>query len=75
VVLDDSLYAWQVYDEDERWGVIAAVLPVLAQVIPLVHRDEEVVRSLAHLARDHAATHARPVRLARFGLTDVLEEL
>jgi hypothetical protein len=73
-MMEESLYAWQVYDTDERWGIIAAVLPgVTTAAVPLVFRE----RRLADYARGTAHAHAvgtdRPVRLARYTHAETLE--
>ena len=72
----DSLWAWQVYDADEKWGVIAATIPGVGLApSPLITRNEAAARGhLGPLARMHGITVGRPVRLARFDLAEVYGE-
>lgn len=75
-----ELYAWQVQEADGRWGVISmgyhiqtprGASPKLHLDV-LVHRDLDVARSMGSIANRHRQSEGKPIRLARFQLTDVL---
>lgn len=70
--LGDMLYAWQV-KEDDGWGIIAAMVPGLTGLAPLVSRSLGVARKTEPLAVSHAQETGLPVRLARFVFTEVIE--
>ena len=69
---DASLYVWQ-EQKDGRWGVIAAAIPHVGWGL-LQSRSFIVARDhLRPLAEAHARSSARPVRLARFMFSEVIE--
>lgn len=75
-----ELYAWQVQEADGRWGVITmgyqldlpgGRTPTLHTDI-LVHRNERIAREMGKVADAHRQAEGKPIRLARFQITDVL---
>jgi hypothetical protein len=71
----EVIYAWQVF-EDGEWGTIAAAIgDIVMSPVPLVHRSLLMIRRLEPLARNHAQLTGLPIRLAKFTLTEVLEEV
>lgn len=77
-IVGNILYAWQ-EQADEGWGNIAATI-VLGEIGPtmslLVTRQEFIARTMyGPIARAHAERTGNPVRLARFTLAEVLEEI
>ena len=73
---NEPLFVWQVFDHDERWGVIAAALqaepggPVSR--LCLLHREEQVVAGWEWIAQAHGKAAGRPIRLARYELAQVI---
>lgn len=65
------MFVWQVFDDDGRWGTIAAIAPG-GTVMPLVHRDRKTAEWMRPLAINGSRSH--PVRLARYDIADVLEQ-
>lgn len=71
----DTLYAWQEQEPDGKWGIIAAIVPVLSsQPVPLVFRGLPVAHKVRALAQAHGQASGHPVRLARFDLGIVMEQ-
>jgi len=75
----DTIYAWQERTE-EGWGIIAAVVvpnefggPTMP--IPLIHRNEEIVRRMGDLAIAHCEATGNAGRMVKFELSKVLEEM
>lgn len=67
----DTIYAWQEWEPNGDWGIIAAVIPALGTTpVPLVMRDPTSALRAEPLARAHAAASGNPVRLARFELAE-----
>lgn len=62
----EPMYAWMVFDVDERWGTIAAMLLKAAAPIALVTRERAVAERWRPLAEAHRRASGRPVRLFRF---------
>lgn len=62
----DSIYAWMVYDRDEKWGTIAAVVPGETGRVPLVFRDRRIADALRKVAIAHGEGLGRPVALRQF---------
>lgn len=70
----DSLWAWQAL-EDGEWGLISAVIPKVGHAA-LVGRDRKVVSELMRpFVEEHVKASGLPVRLARFALAEVAEEI
>ena len=69
----DTLYAWQVREPDGRWSMVGALLPGVGEHVPLIHRDLLMIRRMEGLARNHAEQTGQPLRLVKFGITEVLE--
>jgi hypothetical protein len=67
------LYAWQVQEPDGQWSMVGALVPETGSHMPLVHRSLQVIEHLRPLATDHAAATRQKLRLARYGLAQVLE--
>lgn len=79
-----ELYAWQVQEADGRWGVISMgyqldLGPERGGLTPklhldvLIHRDLDVARRImGPIAAKHRQAEGKPIRLARFQITDVL---
>jgi hypothetical protein len=74
MIEEEPLYAWQVYDTDNRWGIIAAEVEGLGKS-PLVTRSWDVAEKLfGPFARAHSKQTGLSVRMARFELSEILEE-
>jgi hypothetical protein len=71
---EESLYVWQVFDADERWGTIAAATDLSVAPIPLCFRDRAVAEHARPYALHHGRGANRPVRLARYVHHENLEE-
>lgn len=72
----EPMYAWQVLDDDGRWGTISCFLATPANFVTgstekghnlvLCHRNEVIVRGpMRQFAETHRA-FGKPVRLHRF---------
>jgi hypothetical protein len=62
----EPIYAWQVLDDDGRWGTIATQIPDVGYGV-LETRDEALARGpLSGIAALHAGRTGKPVRLHRF---------
>lgn len=68
-----SLYAWQVFENDE-WNIIALVSDTPTTPISLVTTRESLASMMRSTAMRHAAMSGLPVRLARFELVETIEE-
>lgn len=74
----DTLFAWQVLDHrDGEWGLVSAMIPALGISSPLVARSMEHIRCDDYLAvvAAHRQMQGDPIRLARFTLVAVEEEI
>lgn len=72
--INDDLYVWQVFDHDDRWGIVAAAILELAGLTPLVTRNRAMAEGpFAELASSHRKVTGRPVRLARYALAEVID--
>lgn len=67
-----SIYAWQEWGPDERWGTIAAVIPAIGSVAPLVVRDLETAMQLEPIAKAHGDKATRKVALRRFEYVETI---
>ena len=70
----DRLWAWQEREPNGKHGVIAAYIPAMDVVGPLMARAKWVADSMRPIAEAHALKTGRPVRLARFVLEATEEE-
>jgi hypothetical protein len=69
----DTIYAWQVFENDE-WGTIAASIPgVGMSPVPLLHRSLLMVRRLQPLGVEHGEQTGLPIRLAKFAFESVVD--
>lgn len=71
----DHLYAWQVQEPDGRWGMVGTYVVETSCHMPLVHRDYDVIKRLGGYAMSHAIGTQQKLRLARFALAEVIEEV
>lgn len=71
----DALYAWIATEPDGGEGVIAAVLPGIPGITPLIGADMDRIRSYRTFAMMARAETGYPVRLVRFSRRDDLEIL
>lgn len=59
------MYAWQVFDEDGRWGTIS--LWIGQSAVVLVARSREIAEGpMRAFAEIHRTSEGKPVRLNRF---------
>ena len=70
----DTIYAWQEYAEG-AWGIIAAMMLPEFGPMPLVHRNERIVRQMGDLAIAHCEATGNAGRLVKFELSEVLEQM
>lgn len=71
-----TLYLWQVLDDDDRWGLIAALIPGLDVAGPLITRSRDVAENeFASLAEAHRRATGKQVRLSRYDHSGTLQVL
>ena len=69
-----ELFVWQELSEG-GWGTISAVIPQISPApVPLVTRNRQAAEAFKDLAIGHAQGSGNRVRLARFDLSEVIEE-
>lgn len=74
-MIGDELWAWQVEEQPDVWGMVGAMLPGpegMGMHTPLIHRSRETVDKMKPMADKHATATGLPLRLARFTLTETL---
>lgn len=71
----EALYAWIATEADGGQGVVAAMLPGMPGVTPLIGADLARVHSYRSLAIAAAASTGYRVELARFTEKAVIDEL
>ena len=69
-----NLFVWQVL-EDGQWGTIAAAIPGMPGLSPLITRSARSAELLGLLAVAHHDRTGLPVRKVRFELAEVLREI
>jgi hypothetical protein len=67
----DELFVWQEQEPNGSWGTIAAAIPGISGMAPLVFRDRMMAMRLRAIAVAHGRASGHPVRLARFQLDEV----
>lgn len=68
------IWVWQVF-EDDQWGTIAAEIPGMPGLSPLIARSLQTAQMLGLLAVAHHDRTGLPVRCARFELAEVIREV
>lgn len=71
----DALYAWVATEPDGGEGIIAALIPGMPGMTPLVGADMDRMRSYRPFAEMARIGSGYPVRLVRFGSREDLEVL
>jgi hypothetical protein len=71
-VRGNELWAWQEQEANGSWGIIAALVPGINSVAPLVLRSYHEIQKLTPIARQHAESSGRQVRLAKFTLAETV---
>lgn len=74
----NTVWAWQAQEFDGRWSMVGALVEYgdgTAVHQPLIHRSREVVQDrLRPVAMEHAVRTHQPLRLARFDISETIEE-
>jgi hypothetical protein len=86
-MLGDELWAWQSQRDDGSWSIIALFMATDEEIATgdptagskyevLVHRHRDAMRiDMRSAALAHQRRFGQPIRLAKFNLTDVEEEV
>lgn len=68
--MTESLWCWQ-EKLDSGWGLIAAVVPTMGMMLPLVSRTREVALSFQEVAVGHCLRSGNEMRFARYDLVKI----
>ncbi len=66
----EELWAWVTEYPDGSIGLIAAVVPGLPGLTPLIGRSETAIRAFERLARAHGTASGQKVWLRRYAMAE-----